>query len=85
MSTQGASSHPIQAIVVRIQLGRDRKSGTDDPVFLRLTGPCGRDFRLLLAKGRTLHRSEENIFRLGVPEANIDHPDLNDPLPPVQP
>ena len=42
----------------------------------------GRDFRLTLAKGRTLHRGDENVFVLGGPEANVDHADLNDPTAP---
>jgi hypothetical protein len=57
-------------------------AGTDDPVFLRLAGPGGREFRLTLAKGRTLRRREENLFVLGGSETNVDHPDLNDPAAP---
>ena len=68
MSTQAAASNPIQSVVVRVQVGSDRKAGTDDPVFLRLAGPGGREFRLTLAKGR--------------PDANIDHAELNDPSAP---
>ena len=54
-------------------------AATDDPLFLRLSGPSGREFRLMLAKSRTLRRGEENVFVLGGSEANIEHADLNDP------
>ncbi len=57
-------------------------AGSDDPLFLRLAGPDGRDFRLTLAKGRTLRRGDENVFALGGPEANVDHAELNDPTAP---
>jgi hypothetical protein len=82
LSTQATTSNPIERVVVRVQVGSDRKAGTDDPVFLRLGGPGGRDFRLNLAKGRTLHRGDLNVFVLGGPDANVDHPELNDPTAP---
>ena len=82
MSTQAAASNPIQSVLVRVQVGSDRKAGTDDPVFLRLAGPGGREFRLCLAKGRTLHRGDLNVFVLGGPDANVGHAELNDPSAP---
>jgi hypothetical protein len=82
LSTQ-AASNPIETVVVRVQVGSDRKAGTDDPVFLRLAGPAGRDFRLSLAKGRTLQRGDLNVFVLGGPDANVEHAELNDPTSPV--
>ena len=63
-------------------------AGSDDPVFLRLTGPAGRDFRLQLAKGRSLRRGAEDVYVLAPgsdPESNVSHPDLNDPtVPPLR-
>ena len=60
-------------------------SGSDDPVFLRLTGPAGRDFRLDHAKGKNLRRGAEDVYVLGAkedPETNVSHPDFNDPTRP---
>ncbi|MBW2417307.1 MAG: hypothetical protein JRH19_02110 [Deltaproteobacteria bacterium] len=85
MSTQAASEALIQRIVVRIQVGESRMSGSDDPVFLRLSGPSGRDFRLALAKGKSLRRGAEDVYVLaaqGDPETNIRHPEFNDPTAP---
>ncbi|MEE8581930.1 MAG: hypothetical protein V3T33_10110 [Myxococcota bacterium] len=82
--TPGAAN-PLQKIVVRIKVGTDRMSGTDDPVFLRLLGPSGREFRLDLARGRSLRRGAEEVFVLGSPDAadtNVAHPKFNDPTSP---
>ncbi|MCZ6463488.1 MAG: hypothetical protein O7A09_04045 [Proteobacteria bacterium] len=77
--------HAVQKIVVRLKVGDDRMSGTDDPVFLRIMGPAGREFRLVLAHGRSLRRGAEDVFVLGPPddpETNVAHPELNDPTRP---
>jgi hypothetical protein len=76
---------PIEKIVVRIQVGKDRMAGSDDPLFLGLRGAEGREFRLELAKGRALRRGAEDVFVLGVPgapETNVAHAELNDPTSP---
>ena len=88
MSTQAATEALIERIVVRIQVGRDRMSGSDDPLFLRLKGPSGRDFRLHPAKGRGLRRGAEDVYVLAArqdPEVNVSHPEFNDPTqPPIR-
>lgn len=69
-------------IVVRVTVGNDRMAATDDPVFLRLEGPTGREFRLAPARGRTFRRGSEEVFVLGSasdPETNVAHPEINDP------
>lgn len=77
----------VEKIVVRIQVGKDRMAGSDDPLFLSLAGPQGREFRLQLAHGRTLRRGAEDVFVLGPPgaaETNVAHAELNDPTrPPI--
>jgi hypothetical protein len=60
-------------------------SGSDDPFFLRLVGPSGREFRLLHAKGKTLRRGTQDVFVLGGPDdpdVNVANPELNSPLLP---
>jgi len=76
---------PIRRVVVRLQVGQHRMAATDDPVFLRLLGPAGREFRLDLAHGKPLRRGAENVFVLGAPgdeAVNVAHPELNDPTAP---
>ena len=68
---------------MRIRVGDDRMAGSDDPLFLRLHGPCGRDFRLSPARGRALRRASEDVFVLGSGDANVAHPELNDPSHPA--
>ena len=83
-NTRGASG-PIGRIVVRLQVGDDRMAGTDDPIFVALTGPEGRQFRLSLARGRTLRRAslDEYVFAApDDPETNVANPHLNDPTSP---
>jgi hypothetical protein len=77
---------PIEKIVVRIQVGDHRMAGSEDPLFLGIDGPEGREFRLELAKGRALRRGSEDVFVLGPPsadETNVSNPDLNDPSSPA--
>jgi hypothetical protein len=86
LATQGAGKGAIRKIVVRIQVGTKLMAGTDDPVYLRLTGPSGREFRLKHAHGRTLRRGKEDVFVFGGPgeaETNVAHPELNDPSHPA--
>jgi hypothetical protein len=61
-------------------------AGTDDPVFLRLTGPAGREFRLAREHGRSFARGKQSLLVLGGPksdETNVAHPELNDPATPA--
>lgn len=88
MATQphpSSDGTPIEKIVVRIQVGKDRMAGSDDPLFLGLRGSEGREFRLELARGRALRRGAEDVFVLGAPDAaetNVAHAELNDPTSP---
>jgi hypothetical protein len=84
LSSSGAASaqRPVEKIVVRVRVGSDLMAASDDPLFLRLGGPSGREFRLRLAKGKSLRRGQEDRFVLGAPddpETNVDQPQLNDP------
>lgn len=77
--------HPVQRIAVRIRVGEDLMAASDDPLFLGLRGPEGREFRLQPAKGRALRRGAEDHYVLGAPddpETNVEHPSLNDPSEP---
>jgi len=60
-------------------------AASDDPLFLELLGPGGREFRLELAHGKALRRGKEDEFILAAasdPDANVAHPELNDPASP---
>ena len=74
-------------IRVRLKVGESRMAASDDPLYLGLYGPCGREFRLELQKGRARRRGQEDLYVLGQsedPETNVKHPDLNDPtVPPI--
>lgn len=77
--------HPVDRISVRIRVGTGLLAATDDPMFLRLIGPCGREFRLLQESGKSLRRGREDTFVLGPPgspETSVSHPELNDPTNP---
>lgn len=57
-------------------------AATDDPIFLRLEGPTGREFRLTPARGKGFRRGKSETYVLGPagdPDVNVAHPDLNDP------
>jgi len=72
-------------IRVTLKVGEHRMSGSDDPLYLGLHGPCGREFRLELHKGHARQRGHEDVYVLGQPddpETNVDHPELNDPTAP---
>ena len=72
----------IERIEVRVLVGDSLLAASDDPFFLGLSGPSGREFRLLLARGKSLRRKAEDRYLLGGPEANVEQPELNDPSAP---
>jgi hypothetical protein len=75
----------VRRIVVDVELGKDRMAGSDDPMFLGLRGPHGREFRLELARGKSWRRGARDRFVLagaGDPETNVMRPELNDPAAP---
>ena len=75
---------PIERIEVRVQVGDSPLAASDDPFFLGFSGPSGREFRLLLAHGKSLRRKAEDRYLLGGPEANVEQAKLNDPgMPPL--
>ena len=76
----------LRRILVDVQVGKDLMAASDDPVFLGLRGPCGREFRLAFRKGKPWRRGERERFILGGepdPETNVDRPELNDPAQPA--
>lgn len=80
---------PVRSVVTRIEarvkVGKSLLAASDDPIFLGLRGPSGREFRLLRARGKSFRRGSEDTFVLGAPEApetNVAHPELNDPAAP---
>jgi hypothetical protein len=76
----------ILRIGVHIQVGSHLMAATDDPLFLGLRGPAGREFRLLMATGRALRRGSDDHFVIGAPDdpaTNLEHPELNDPTSPA--
>jgi len=86
VAEDSATRNPVARIEVRIQVGPNLMSGTDDPLFLGLLGPQSREFRLNLAGGGTLRRGQEVRFVLGAPNdpaANVEQPELNDPTSPT--
>jgi len=81
----GPVRSPIVRIEVRLKVGGSLLAATDDPLFLGLRGPGGREFRLALARGRALRRGAEDRFVLGAPAdpaTNVANPELNDPTAP---
>lgn len=89
VAEHSATRHPVVRIEVRIQVGPNLMSGTDDPIFLGLRGAAGREFRLRLGGGGSLRRGQEVYFVLGTPRdpaVNVEQPELNDPTsPPLEP
>jgi hypothetical protein len=78
--------HPLRRIVITVQVGHDRLAGTDDPIFVGLRGPQGREFRLEPARGKGWRRGSEERFVLAGaddPETNVARPELNDPASPA--
>ncbi len=75
----------IIRIHVRLLVGDNLMSASDDPLFLGLRGPAGREFRLRPAHGRSLRRGHEDQFVLGAagdPATNVAQPEFNDPTRP---
>ena len=76
---------PIARIEVRLEVGKDRMAGSDDPLYLGLRGPQGREFRLLLAHGPSLRRGAQDHFVLGAAgdsATNVAEAEFNDPTSP---
>jgi len=89
VATLDTRRSPLAAKLVRIRVrlvvGESRMAASDDPLFLGLAGPCGREFRLELAKGHARRRGHEDIYVLGKPDdpdTNVAHPEFNDPTTP---
>ena len=85
MSQERPVRRPVSRIEIRLQIGEGLLAASDDPLFLGIAGPCGREFRLELAHGRSLRRGAEDHYVLGPsrePTTNVKHPDLNDPTDP---
>lgn len=77
---------PITRIEVRLRIGESLLAASDDPLFLGLSGPGGREFRLELGRGRSLRRGAEDRYVLASTKdaaANVKHPELNDPTAPA--
>lgn len=86
MAAAEAIRQRVRRIEVRIRVGRDLMAGSDDPLFLGLRGPSGREFRLRLAHGKSLRRGAEDRFVLapaGDADVNVEHPQMNDPTAPA--
>lgn len=69
-----------------VEVGEDRMAASDDPVFLGLRGPHGREFRLAHAKGGQWRRGSQERFVLaaqGEPDVDVARPELNDPTVPA--
>jgi hypothetical protein len=85
MSEETTMQLPIRRIAVRIEVGTHLLSASDDPVFLHLRGPLGREFRLKHKRGKSLRRSAKDEFVFGAPDdpqTNVAHAELNDPTSP---
>jgi len=85
MPTSTTPAQPIRRIGLRIQLGQSRMAGSDDPLFLGIEGPDGREFRILFARGASLRRGAEDHYGLGPPDdadTNVANPGFNDPTSP---
>jgi hypothetical protein len=77
---------PVTQIGVRVLVGANLLSASDDPLFLGLRGACGREFRLAFARGPSLRRGQEDQYLLGAaddPDTNVASPELNDPTSPA--
>lgn len=87
MAEAGAGHSPVTRVEVRLRIGDHLLAASDDPLFLGLQGPSGREFRLELAHGRSLRRKSEDRFVLGPAsgsDTNVKQPELNDPtVPPL--
>ena len=85
MSQERPVRCPVTRIEIRLQVGEGLLAASDDPLFFGLSGPSGREFRLDLARGRSLRRGAEDHYVLAAPKdpaTNVKHPELNDPTSP---
>jgi hypothetical protein len=85
MAALATSALPIQRMLLRLTIGESLMAGSDDPLFLGLHGPEGREFRIRFARGPSLRRGGEETYCLGSPndrETNVANPAFNDPTAP---
>jgi hypothetical protein len=85
MSQEPTARRAVTQIAVRVLVGSNLLSASDDPLFLGLRGPEGREFRLAFARGPFLRRGHEDTFVLGAaddPDTNVASAELNDPTSP---
>ena len=75
MSQERPVRSPVSRIEIHLQIGESLMAASDDPLFLGLAGPCGREFRLELARGRSLRRGAQDHYVLG---SSRDAPPGND-------
>ena len=78
--------NPVVRIEVKLQIGEHLMAASDDPIFLGLRGPYGREFRLRLKKGKILRKGKHDHFILGSPDddqTNLEQAELNDPTVPA--
>jgi len=86
MAGDADAARPVTQIAVRVLVGTNLLAASDDPLFLGVRGPQGREFRLALARGPYLRRGKEDAFVLAAaddPDTNVASPDLNDPTSPA--
>jgi hypothetical protein len=85
MATHATPAQPVQRMSLRIQIGESLMAGSDDPLFLGLRGPDGREFRICFSRGASLRRGAEEHYGLGPAEdadTNVANPRFNDPTSP---
>lgn len=83
--SEPAAGSQVTRIDVHVQVGDSLLAASDDPFFLGLRGEAGREFRLLLAHGKSLRRKSHDhyvLVRAGHPDSNVKFPELNDPTTP---
>jgi hypothetical protein len=86
MSLERTARRPVTQIGVRVLVGSNLLSASDDPLFLGLRGPEGREFRLAFSRGPYLRRGQADHFVLGAaddPDSTVASPELNDPTSPA--
>jgi hypothetical protein len=79
-------AQPIRRLTLRLVIGESLMAGSDDPLFLGLHGPEGREFRVRFAKGASLRRGHEELYCIGPPDdgaTNVANPAFNDPTTPA--
>lgn len=85
MAALATSVHPISRMLLRLVIGESLMAGSDDPLFLGVHGPEGREFRVRFARGPSLRRGAEETYCFGSQkdrETNVANPALNDPSAP---